>query len=206
MNSCRICFTNATVIINGIQAITINSRHLFKQHAQFLPPLSPTCSYVVGARARRHQPQHFTQEQGIILTCHSFWVGVRATPPGLPIHIRCIYGLCLHISAATFVEAAWAAQPACGVALDTVRWLQVSRVSQLSQIQQDHQCPGLSHPPQPTCFLSFGRAVFWWLFPHPHPQVPTGPPHTSPHRKGVKGALCLSTSPVHTAVQNSEDQ
>lgn len=50
INSCRTTLTNETVIINGIQDTTFNSRHLFRQYTQFLcpPGWGPTLHSGVG--------------------------------------------------------------------------------------------------------------------------------------------------------------
>lgn len=146
--------------------------------------------------------------------CASTWLGHEhgGTSPSALLRSRgspwcatasgCAYGLHLHAPAATSVEVTWAMQPACGVALVTVKWLWVSRVSHLLQIQQDPQCPELNQPPQPTWFLSWTSCFLVTVFP----QVSADPhPPTSPHPRGIHEALCLSTSLVHTAVQNSED-
>lgn len=139
----------------------------------------------------------------MIKPCSGFWVDVQTTSSDLPTHISYICGVRLRRPADAFVEVARATEPMCGVALDTVRWLQVSQVSQLSQIHQDHQCSGLSHPPPSTCF-------FYWtccFLATVSPSTATGTYRSLSHRLTQKRlvALCLINPPVHAAVQNSED-
>lgn len=83
------------------------------------------------------------------------------------------------------VFVVFAMPPGCGVALDTVGQLWVSQVSQLSETQQDHQCPGLSHPPQPTGLLSWTRCFLVRV----SPSTPTGTYRSPSHEPTQKRCL-----------------
>lgn len=165
------------------------------KHTHFSPSPHPWMTPLCAATWLGHE-HGGTSPSTLLRSRGSSW---RATASG------CVYRLHLHASAAIFIELAWAMQPTCGVALIIVKWLWVSQVSQLLQIQQDPQCPELSQPPQPTWFISWASCFLVTVFPtHTHRYL-WGPPHTSPRPRGINEALCLSTSLVHTAVQNSED-
>lgn len=102
------------------------------------------------------------------------------------------------------VYVVFAMPPGCGVALDTVGWLWVSQVSWLSETQQDHQCPGLSHPPQPTGLLYWTRCflVRVSLF------TPTGTyrsPSHKPAEKRCLGHLMPQQFPSSYNCSNTED-
>lgn len=155
INSCRITFTNETVIIYGIQATTFNSRHLFRQYTQFLHP--PARAGRPNTSVRSGKPSWCATASG--------WMSEQ------PLQ-GCILPSGVYM---VFAPSWWCSE--CGVALDTARQLWVSwvfssqRLSRTTNVQDVHTLPS-------PHFLSPGPAVFRWLFPHTHPWVPTGSLHT----------------------------
>lgn len=167
MNRCRTTLTNQIVIINGVQATSFNTRHLFRQYTLFL-----------------HSPGWGPSREALAPALYS---GVGNHPDVPQLLDEClsnssraaysyhVYTWPLHLHGGVpSVGWPWTLSGSSGCP----EFLSSQRLSRTTSVQFVHT---LLSPH----FFSPRPAVFWWLFPHAHPQVSTGFPHTSSHRRGV---------------------